>query len=252
MGDSRSPDAAPRSRRSRPSPRHRGAHPDDPRLFSRVVAASLKVAGDELAWLLSRGYNVNAALNLVGRHHQLEARQRVALFRAVCSDDARSARALHLVPLSALAGQTVLVDGLNVVITLEVALSGGVLLRGRDDTLRDLAGVRRNYHLVSETDAAIELMAAALRGAGVDKTRVLIDAPVSNSGRLRERFEAFAPAFGGRLAVELVPQADRALAGARHVASSDAGVIDSAKSWINLSRAAVAQSVQNAWIVDLG
>lgn len=252
MSDSRSPSGQPRSRRPRPPGRHRGAHPDDARLFSRVVSAALRIAAEELAWLLGRGYDLTGALNLVGRHHQLEARQRVALFRAVCGDDVRSARAQRRVPVSGLAAQTVLVDGLNVVITLEVALSGGVLLRGRDDTLRDLAGVRRNYHLVSETDGAIQLMASVLREASVAETRVYIDAPVSNSGRLRERFEAQAGCFGGRLAVELVPNADRAIAGARHVATSDAAVIDAAKSWVNLSRAAVAQGVPDAWLVDLG
>jgi len=229
--------------------RHRGTHPDDRRLFSRVALPVLRVAAEELQWLLERGYGQRAALDLVGAHHQLESRQRQALLRTVCSDAVKAARAERLAPLASLAGQPVFVDAFNLVVTLEVALSGGVLLRGRDQALRDLAGLRRNYHPVQETNPAIALLASVLRRARVAETHVLIDSPMSNSGRLRERFHAMTRRFGGRVTVELVPDADRVLAGRAYVASSDSGVIDRAKSWVNLASVAVAQGAPSAWIV---
>lgn len=232
--------------------RHRGQHPDDARLFSRVSVAGLAIAAEELAWLLGRGYAPGSALDIVSHHHQLELRQRRALARAACSDRVRDERHARLVPLRALAGQAVCVDGLNVVVTLEVALSGGVVLRCRDDTLRDLAGPRRNYHPVTETERAITLLADMLRHAGARSARVVLDARVSNSGRLRERFEKHARRFGCGVTIDLVPDASRALAGLPLVASSEPFVIDRAKSWINLARAAVAQSVHDAWVVNLG
>jgi hypothetical protein len=244
-------EALPTVAESARTPRHRGPHPEDARLFSRVARTSLRVAAEELAWLLGRGYAMASALELVARHHQLESRQRAALFRGVCSEAVQKERSRRLVPSAELAGRVVHVDGLNVVITLEVALSGGVLLRARDDVLRDLAGVRRNYHLVAETNPAIQLIAEGLRAARARAVHVFIDAEVSNSGRLRERFAAKARLFGGELTIDLVPNADRALAGCACVASSDAEVIDGATSWINLSRTIVAHAVHKAWVVDL-
>lgn len=237
---------------SKPGGRHRGPHPGDQRLFSRVAVASLRVAAEEHAWLLGRGYGPSAALELVASHHQLETRQRMALMRAVCSDAVRAERARRLVPMTMLAGETVHVDGLNVVVTLEVALSGGVLLRGRDDVLRDLAGVRRNYHPVVETPRAVEFVAAALRAARLRAVKVFIDSEVSNAGRLRDRFEACARHFGCSVSIDLVPNADRALVEHRSVVSSDAAVLDRATTWVNLTRAVVAHALHDAWIVDLG
>jgi hypothetical protein len=157
-----------------------------------------------------------------------------------------------MVPLARLAGEPVLIDGLNVVISLEVALSGGVLLHGADDTLRDIAGLRGSYHLVAETDPAIELVARTLRAAGVQHARVLIDAPVSNSGRLRSRFEALAPRFGCGVEVELVADPDRLLSRGKNVVSSDSVVLDRAGSWVNLVREIVSEEVRDAWVVELG
>lgn len=232
--------------------RHRGPHPEDGRLFSRGAVGLMRVAAEELAWLQGRGYSDNLAIDVVGRHHQLESRQRLALLRAVCSQGEAEHRAARRVPLGELGGKTVLLDGLNVVITLEVALSGGVLLRGSDDTLRDLAGLRGSYHLVEETDRAIALVGETLRIAGVGAVRVLLDAPVSNSGRLRARFEALQPIFGCEVLVQLVPDPDPLLSAAGYVVTADSAVLRRAKSWINLGRAVVAQHVHEAWVVDLG
>ena len=46
--------------------RHRGAHPEDARLFEPSRLEGLRVAVSELSWLLSRGYQTKSALKLVG------------------------------------------------------------------------------------------------------------------------------------------------------------------------------------------
>ena len=67
-----------------------------------------------------------------------------------------------LKPLSLVAGvverrQTLPVLS-NVLITLESALGGGVLLRCRDGCLRDMASLHGTYRIVDETDPALDAL----------------------------------------------------------------------------------------------
>jgi hypothetical protein len=98
-------------------------------------------------------------------------------------------------------------------ITLEVALSGGVLLASADGALRDLAGMRGSYRLIPETEAAIALVIEAVRAIRPPGVRIWLDAPVSNSGRLRERILERAADLDRPIDVELVPDPDRTLVG---------------------------------------
>jgi hypothetical protein len=126
--------------------RHRGAHPEDDLLFRRPESLqTLRVAAGDLAWLLGRHYAPEAALTLVGNRYQLRQRQRQALSRAVAAPaQARARRQRHVMPAS-LTGARLQIDALNQIITIEAALAGGLLLRGHDGALRDLASIHGTY-----------------------------------------------------------------------------------------------------------
>ena len=118
-------------------------------------------------------------------------------------------------------------------LTLESALGGGVVLGGRDGCFRDLAGVHGTYRRVEETRPALALAARRLAEWGVGPCTWLLDAPVSNSGRLaamiRER-----PGW----AAEVVPDPDVLLVlPGDPVATADAVVLDRCGPWVNLARA---------------
>ncbi len=57
------------------------------------------------------------------------------------------------------------VDAFNLITTVEAALAGGVLIKGRDGCLRDMASMHGSYRKVAETIPALhcigEVMAAA-------------------------------------------------------------------------------------------
>lgn len=224
----------------------RGPAPDDARLFGDDMRPRLRAAGDEAVWLLGRGYSLDACIAIVGGHHQLATRQRLFLKRAVCSDAQRSARTARLTT----GAGVVRVDGFNLIITLEVALSGGLLFTGYDGALRDLAGLRGSYHLVEVTDRAIDLALAAL-SAFSESIEIYLDAPVSNSGRLRARIGERAAGSGSTPIVELDPSPDARLRGAANVVSADALVLDRCESWIALANAIVARHVPEAFHVRL-
>src|SRR5262249_37142935 len=138
---------------------HRGPHPDDAALFGRPdVLHTLRLAAGDLAWLLGRQYAPTAALTLVGNHYQLHARQRQALARAVAAPAVAGARRQRQVLAAVLAGTSLYVDGFNQLITIEVALSGGLILRGHDGALRDLASVHGTYRTITETPTALQAL----------------------------------------------------------------------------------------------
>ena len=127
-----------------------------------------------------------SALQLVGDRYQLAVRQRAAVARCACSDASRVQRKARQVDADRLTGQTLSLDGYNVLTTVEVALVGGVVLSACDRTYRDIAGMHGTYRKVAETLPALELLGRMTAVYGVAMWIWYLDRPVSNSGRLRK------------------------------------------------------------------
>lgn len=232
--------------------RHRGAHPEDARLFEAARLPSLRVAVSELSWLLSRGYQTKSALKLVGDRHNLRERQRLAVARAACPEEECERRRASRVSEADVAGEGLIVDGFNLVITLEAALSGGVLVRGRDGCVRDLSSVHGSYRAVEETERAILLAGDALGTLAPSSVLWLLDSPVSNSGRLAARVREVAAARGWPWEVRAEFNPDREIVNSDRIAvTSDSNVLDGVARWLNLGRVIVERHVGQAWVIDL-
>jgi hypothetical protein len=230
----------------------RGPHPKDADCFAPAELPALVSAVGELSWLLDHGYPKKAALKLVGDRHTLRDRQRMAVQRCSASDADRRARTARAVTEHDLAGETLAIDGYNVLLTVEAALSGGVLLLGRDGVVRDLTSMSRHYRRMSTTLPALEAIAAFTTGASCRDLLWLFDRPISNSGRLKRTLEELAGDRGWPWQVELVASPDRDLiATSAIVATADSGVLDRCGRWFNLARAVVERSAPMAWMIDL-
>jgi hypothetical protein len=233
--------------------RHRGAHPEDARLFEAARLASLRVAVSELSWLLSRGYQMKSALKLVGDRYNLTERQRLAVARAACPEEHCKRRRASRVDERGVAGEGLIVDGFNLIILLEAALSGGVLVLGRDGCMRDLSSVHGSYRAVEETERAILLAGEALGALAPESVLWLLDSPVSNSGRLAARVRDVAAARGWPWEVRAEFNPDREIVNSDRIAvTSDSNVLDGVKRWLNLGRMIVEKHVERAWVIDLG
>ncbi|MBP6834613.1 MAG: DUF434 domain-containing protein [Deltaproteobacteria bacterium] len=230
---------------------HRSPHPEDATLFAPSRLPALQRAVEEVCWMLGRGYPMSLAVRAAGDRHQLEQRARLAVARAAASPEDVASRARRCLDVAELAGRSLDVDAFNVLITLELALGGGPLFVCADGPLRDLAGMRGSYRLAVETEGAIDLLGAALARWSVARCALWIDAPVSNSGRLRSLIEERAGAWGVETRLEMVPDADTAMRGRELVASADAIVIDASPRWCNLARAIVERDLPTAWRVPL-
>jgi len=233
--------------------RHRGPHPEDTILFRQTDhLRKLSLAAGDLAWLLGRHYAPESALTLVGNRYQLHQRQRRALSLVVAAPAVARARQQRRVTPSTLAGKQLQVDALNQIITIEVALAGGVILCGHDGAWRDLASVHRTYRMVLETPRALEAIGRFLAPLQVQHVRFLIDAAVSNSGRLASQLRALAAANRWPWQATLVPSADPVLRGTTDiVATSDRAILDQAACWFDLAAMVVQHTAATAWCVDL-
>ncbi len=233
---------------------HRGPHPQDADLFGPPQVPRLREATADLSWLLTRGYALTGALQVVGNRYALEQRQRKAVTRCACTDDARARRRSRETPPKAVAGATVLVDGYNVLTTVEAALGGAVILHARDGAYRDIAGVHGTYRHVEETLPALRLVGAVAAGVlRVARCVWYLDAPVSNSGRLRGTIEAMGRENGWDWSVQVVPDPDKVLAVAADavVATADAEILDRCGRWVGLAREVIRAAVPGARVVDL-
>jgi len=233
-------------------PSHRGPDPRDALAFDPASLPALRGGAFDFCWLLSRGYATESALKLVGDRWNLTERQRQAVRRSACSDDARARRLTRRCDATGLAGCALSIDGFNVLTTIEAALGGAIVLCCRDQTFRDIAGLHGTYRRVDETAPALDLLGAAFLVLGIKHCRWLFDRPVSNSGRTRALFLAYAERHAQDWSVELVDDPDPILKQSPDiVASADSAVIDECARWFNLARHVVETQRPEAWIVDL-
>jgi hypothetical protein len=233
--------------------RHRGAHPEDGRLFAPERHGDLRSAVGDLSWLLTRDYASVSALKVVGDRYDLTARQRLAVMRCACSDQQLVERRSREIGLGEVADQPLCIDGYNLLTTIEAALAGGVVIVGRDGCWRDMASMHGTWRRVEETRPAIELVGEYFGRHGVaGEVRWLLDSPVSNSGRLKGAIEEIVGLRGWRWRVELVQDPDKLLVGASDavVITADSAVLDRCGAWINLAREIV-REMPRTWRVDL-
>jgi len=229
----------------------RGFDQEDLRWFSETSVEKLRIAQQEVKWLLDRGYKEGPVIDFVGNHYQLSLRQRNALKRGTCSENQRQKRKSTMFPPERAKEGCLIIDGFNLIIALEVALSGSVLILGNDGVLRDLAGLRGSYKIIEKTDMALEILGNYLKELSVPEVKILLDAPVSNSGNLRNKILTYAPNWGLSVDVKLVPNVDVVISKMERIVTGDSVLLDVCANWFNLSREIVEKYIENAWIVKL-
>jgi len=232
--------------------KHRGPHPQDEKLFSAAQIKIIRCALKDFSLLMTKGYAQKSALKLVGDKFELTQRQRLAIMRSACSDQQLQSRKKREIHFEELAGGNIAIDGYNVLITVEAAMSNAAVFKGRDGCLRDLAGIHGTYRKVTETVPALMLIGEFLHSTGCENVLCTLDSPVSNSARLKSIIYEKTALAGWNWNVKLSINPDAELiAGSRPVASTDAVVIDKCRKWVNLARAIIEQKLPHTWLIDL-
>ena len=219
----------------------RGFVPSDEDEFVKQID-KLRRAGEDLYYLINRGYPLKNASVFTGNHFLLSERQRLALVRSVSAESRiaeRKKKELECLP----EGADVYIDCFNTVISLETAFSGSTLLLCMDGAVRDLAGLRGTYRIIDKTEPAVTAVKNVLEKEKAGTAHFLIDAPVSNSGRLRAFIESIFTGSAVKAEFEVINNVDKALYDRENVVSSDAVILDRCVSWFNLVKRAVAAEI---------
>lgn len=228
----------------------RGYVPEDEKEFKGVQLEKLQTAAQELFFLLNQGYKIKNASTFVGNHYMFSERQRLALARAVAAEaDVRLRKEKQIRDYQLI--QEVNIDGFNTIITLEVALSGSLLLECMDGTIRDLAGLRGTYRLIDKTETAVELMLKWLDSMDISKANIYLDKPVSNSGRLKSLFLEKGKRYQVQTEIHVINEVDSILEQLPFVITSDAYILNKCQSWINLNQEIIQKSIKEVWKIKL-
>jgi hypothetical protein len=229
----------------------RGFDDEDIKWFSQKAVDVLKKAQEEIQWLMDRGYKQASIIDLVGGHYQLSSRQRSALQRATSSTSHCEERKKKQLSMDKLKQGCIYIDGFNLIITLEVALSNGTIVLCNDGTIRDIAGLRGTYSLIDKTDKALILLGSLFKDYEVSEVKFYLDAPVSNSGRLKRKILEYAQQWGITAAVELVPNADPLLSKMDRIITTDSIILDNCISWFNVARHIIENYAIGVKIIEL-
>ncbi|MBU7024936.1 MAG: DUF434 domain-containing protein [Theionarchaea archaeon] len=148
-------------------------------------------ASEDLRYLLNKGYRKSYALTFVCNHYQLQEEDRHFLARTTFSEaEARSIRQKK-VHLEDIHGRNITIDGYNVLISTEAALTGDTIVCD-DSVVRDLKGVFGNYVLTELTHQALQEIFAVLTMYSPQTATFYFDQQASHSGDLcslvREHF----------------------------------------------------------------
>ena len=207
----------------------RGYVPEDEMNFSPSALETLRTASRHVSFLINEGYDLKQASTFVGNHFLLSERQRLAIMRSLATKEQAEERKAK----EKASGEEVWIDGFNTIITLEVILSDSLLFFCMDGTIRDLAALRGTYRIIPETSDAVGLLFDVLMERGVKSAHILLDEPVSNSGRLKALIADVGERYAFALDIQIQRDVDRTLFGKENVITSDSVILDHCESWIN-------------------
>jgi len=215
--------------------RSRGKQSNDDQLFGNDKAkARFAAALYDYGFLLTRGYGQKSSVQLVGNRYRLNARQQQALMNMGASQVQIEQRRSRSLAIKDLKDKTLVIDGFNLIITLESYFSGAYVFEGMDGFYRDISSVHGSYKRIAKTTEVIKEVGSFLTEYACHKIYWVLDKPVSNSGKLKLLMEEMAKENAWNWEVLLDFNPDRFIVDFGHIAiSSDAWVLDHAEANFN-------------------
>jgi hypothetical protein len=206
---------------------------------------TLQKAAEDFRYLLDRGFPRKASLELVGNRYQLTTDDRHLLHRGVFSDADSMLRRKRKVPIKEIKNKNLAIDGYNVIITIEAALSGRLLILGDDGFIRDISGLSGGFKKSEKTEEALQFVFDLIKKTQPNQTLFLFDAPISKSGKLAQevRDQMRKENLSGDAMAVRVPE--KILIGFPGVvATSDTAIIDQSKEVADLAGYIVTQQLR--------
>lgn len=201
-----------------------------------LKSKKFQTAAEDFRYLLNHVYPRKAALELVGNRYGLTFDERHLLHRGVFSNRDSKVRRKKKIAIHEVRNKDLVIDGHNVVITIEAGLSDRPLILGDDGFIRDISGVSGNFKKTEWTGQALQLLSAVLKRIKPRRTLFLFDAPISKSGELAREVRNILKREnlkGDSIAVKVPEKMMIGFLGV--IATSDTAIIDQSKKVVDLA-----------------
>ena len=123
---------------------------------------NFKQAINDLVWLLDRGYPKRPSIELVGNRYMLGKNERQILLRGVFDRETCKIRRKKIVKSFDRIINAIIIDGLNVLISIHSYLLGKIVFKSLDGFVRDISGVYGNFTYEDRTKKAFDLLIGVL------------------------------------------------------------------------------------------
>ncbi|MCZ3364685.1 MULTISPECIES: DUF434 domain-containing protein [Methanobacterium] len=152
----------------------------------QIEKNKLKEAAFDLRFLLNRGYRKKGALQFVANKYVLNKDERNYLARSIFSDLISKKRQEKIIDISKIKDELLLVDGYNVLITVESLYNEDYdsIILCDDMVIRDLNAVFGKYKFNNATEMALNKILDLISLYAPSYTYFFFDSPVSFSGKL--------------------------------------------------------------------
>jgi hypothetical protein len=147
-----------------------------------LFSDNFKPALEDYLFLLERKYPQKAILKIIGDHYALTATDRSLLFRGVCIREEAQQRRLKMAEPASLPGNTLHVDGFNVILTIGSYLNGSPVYVGMDGILRDASEIHGKIFRNELNMRSVQLVIDFLSENNCPEVYFYLDSPVSMSG----------------------------------------------------------------------
>jgi len=195
----------------------------------------LKLAAKDFRYLLNKDYPREKSLSLIGDRYSLDSQHRQLLHRAIFSEEEVSKRKSKLVSIEKLNKIILGVDGHNIIITLESALKGILLVKAADGVVRDIAGVSSNYKITEITFKAVAFLTEFFKNSSLERVDFYFDSPISYSGELAKIVKQKFLQFNLSCKSSAVKVPEKELTNYEIIASSDSVLINISKRVLDIA-----------------
>lgn len=154
-----------------------------------MLSENLAQAIRDYRYLLNRNYPQKSTTKLVGDKYQLNREERSILYRGISGESPAELRRSKR--SNQLTGYRVLIDTYNILFTLSNYLNGRPVFISDDGYLRDAGELRGRISKKKQLGEILNIIFRFLNGNKEHEYLLLVDQPVSNSGKLASEINEF-------------------------------------------------------------
>ncbi len=201
----------------------------------------IEEAAYDLRFLLNRKYRKKNALEFVSNKYLLNKQERNFLARSVFSELKSDERRNKIVNIEEIEGKLIILDGYNLLITVESILLDNFdsIILCDDGVIRDLNAVFGKYTFDKFTEPALIQIFTLISNFKPSKVVIFLDSPVSFSGELAMLIKNIMDDIGIKGEVKLSKNVDKEIKFLARkekgiVATSDSAIIDKVDKFVDI------------------